>query len=111
MEALGAEPNDLTPPHTGVRHGNDHYEVGVVAGQGGASLSDQKRLDRRRPRFRGLFDALDAPLPLAAFSAPALRRISLDVARDGIAEDRRQGGPRIAGRPPGISAGCGLPLP
>ena len=111
MEALGAESDDLTPPHTGVRHGNDHCEVGVVAGQGRASLGDQQCLDRRRPHLRGLLDALYAPLPLAALAPSALTWIGLDIARDGVAEDCRQGGPRVTGCPPGIPSGRDLPLP
>jgi hypothetical protein len=48
---------------------------------------------------------------LAALSTSALSRVGLNVPRDGIAEDGRQGGSRVTGRSPGIPAGRDLPLP
>jgi hypothetical protein len=47
-----------------------------------------------------LLDPLDSPLPLAALSVPTLSWAGLDKTRDGVAENCRQGRPRVTGRPP-----------
>jgi hypothetical protein len=71
-----AEADRLAPPHAGVGDRDDHHEVGAAAGQRSATLGDDQRLKRRRPRLLGPLVQFDSTA-LAPLASSPLGRVAL----------------------------------